>query len=704
MNSGIYFESAWWWLPLCLLLGAAYAVALYFKEKKIADAVGEKIWLLYALAFFRALCVAAIAVLLMSPFLKIRFTKEQKPVIAILHDNSESVRNSFSKTDSVIYANKLIEIQKRLDEKFEVADYSFGDKLSKGINFSFSDKATNMAQAIEEINERYFNRNLSGIVLTGDGIYNQGANPVYAASQTTVPMHTVALGDTNLQRDLKFGSILFNKTTYLNEQLALRITVEASNLQGASAELKVEEMGENEERRLRYSKVVFIGGQQSLQTFDVLLPAEKTGIVHYRLSLSELAGEVTYRNNVRDVFVEVLDGRQQIFFVANAPHPDIAALKAAIESNKSFSVKVVYAENFNEQLNSYSLVIAHQLPSAKNRAASLFEKAKQLNKPVLYVAGSQMLYGEWSKLQSAVSISASGERFNEVSAVINKNFTLFILAQSTVDAVSKFPPLAVPFGNFTPNPATQTLMFQRINNVQTDFPLITFFEAGESKTGVICGEGIWRWRMYDFMQNKSHQATNEVIGKAVQYLCVKADKRPFRVSLPKNVFNDNEPVIFDAQLLNANFELVNNPDVELSIRNKKGEEYPFQFARTESAYNLNAGSLPVGDYTYTAKTTLGNNALTASGKFTVSPLQLESMRTRADHEVMYQLAAQHGGKMFYLSNMEQITDELLQSNVSKPILYDTFLTENAINLKWIFVLLLLLLSVEWFVRKFIGTY
>ena len=704
MNSGIYFESSPWWLLACAVLGVGYAALLYFREKKITDVAANRKWLLWSMAAFRALCVTVIAILLLAPFLKIRFTKEQKPVIAILQDNSESVRHSFKGNDSTDFENKLNALRDKLKGKFEVAAYSFGDKLSPEINFSFNDKSTNISQAIEEINERYFNRNLTGVILASDGIYNQGVNPVYAAAKTTCNIYTIALGDTTLQRDFKFGNVLFNKTTYLNEQLALRVSVEAANLQGNVAEFKVEELGEGTDKKLRYSKTISIASQQTIQTFDVLLPAEKIGVVHYRLTLSELPGEVTYRNNARDIYVEVLDGRQQILLVANAPHPDIAALKTAIESSKNFSVKVVNAEDFNEPLNAYSLVIAHQLPSQKNKATSLFEKVKQLNKPVLYVTGNQTQYGEWSKLQSAVNISASGDRYNEVGGLYNKNFSLFTVSQTTVDAISKFPPIAVAFGNFAVNPASQTLLFQRINNVSTDFPLITFFEAGETKVGVICGEGIWRWRLYDFIQNKSHNATNEIISKTVQFLCVKADKRPFRVSLPKTIFNDNEPITFDAQLLNANFELVNTPDVDIVLRNKEGNEYPYQFLRSENAYNLNAGNLPVGDYTYTAKTKLGNVAHNAGGKFAISPLQLEAMRTRADHEVLLQLAAQHNGKMFYQKNMETLADEILSSNSAKPILYDTYLTESAINLKWIFALILLLLSAEWFTRKYLGAY
>ena len=46
-----------------------------------------------------------------------------------------------------------------------------------------------------------------------------------------------------------------------------------------------------------------------------------------------MQGEVTYSNNVQDIFIEVMDGREKILILAAAPHPDIAAIKQLIIQN-----------------------------------------------------------------------------------------------------------------------------------------------------------------------------------------------------------------------------------------------------------------------------------------------------------------------------------------------------------------------------------
>lgn len=654
------------------------------------------------MAAFRFLAVTILAVLLMSPFIRYRNTKTYKPIVAILQDNSESVRNGFKAGDSADYVQKLQALTDKLSSKYDVVPYTFGSELRKSDAYTFGAKVSNISDAIESINDLYYNQNLGAVVVASDGIYNQGINPVYSAAKSTYAIYSVALGDTTIPKDLKFGNVYYNKITYLNDQFAVRADVEATFLNGKNATLTVSEIDGGVKQISR--KDIIIGSDAFDASYDFIIPANKAGIAHYQLALTSLPGEVTYKNNVKDIFVEVLDGRQKILIVAASPHPDIAALKQAIESNKNYQLDVAYAADFAGKLNDYNLIILHQLPSVNYNAENILAQAKAQKKSVLFVVGSETSPSALAKAETALTIAGNSSRLNDVTARVSKDFNLFTVSDATQQAITKFPPVQCFFGEFKVTGASQVLLTQRINNVETDFPLWMFADQLDSKIGIIAGEGIWRWRMYDYMQNKNFDAFDEIVNKTIQYLAVKGDKRPFRVNLPKNIFQDNEAVTFDAQLYNAAYEMVNTPDVDLKLRSEDGKEYPFKMNKTDNYYTLNAGFLPVGTYSYSASVKLGTNSYKADGKFSISPLQLEELRTVADHKVMYQLAAQHGGQMYHANDFNKIADDLLAKNVLKPVLYDTFLTESAINLKWIFFLILLLLSAEWFLRKYLGGY
>ncbi len=686
-----------------MALGAVYAALLYYRDTTFDEKTSGSKWAKYAMTGFRFLAVTVLAVLLLSPFIRTRNTQKFKPVVAVINDNSESVKNSFGK-DSTEYKKKLRALVDKLSDKYDVAQFNAGDELKRGIDFSYRDKSTDLSTAIDEVNDLYYNQNLGAVVIASDGIYNKGINPVYTAAKASYSIYTIALGDTTVQKDQKLSNVYYNKIAYLNDQFALRVDVEENNLAGKNVKLSVYEVETGSDAKLIQSKDIFYSSDSYFQSFDFVVPANKVGIAHYRISLSNIEGEITYSNNVRDVFVEVLDGRQKILLVANSPHPDIASFKSAIESNKNYQLDVEYAETFSKKLNDYNLVILHQLPSASNKVSNILKDAREQKKPLLFVLGSQTSLPDFQKAQSGLIIKGNADKFNDVTAYVAKDFSLFTLSDKTVQTIPKLPPFSCFFGDYNANPSSKKILDQKINSVETDFPLWLFNETGDEKLGVICGEGLWRWRLYDYLLNKNHEATNELINKTVQYLSVKADKRPFRVNLPKNIFQDNEAITFDAQLYNANYELINSADVEMKIIGEDSKEYEYKFNKTENAYNVNVGFLPVGNYSYNAAVKFGNGTYTANGKFSVSPLQLEEMRTRADHQVLYQLASQHNGAMHYLNDMEKIADEIDLKNQLKPILYDTFMTESAINLKWIFFLLLTLISAEWFIRKYLGGY
>ncbi len=651
----------------------------------------------------RFLAVTVLAIMLLCPFIRTANTKKFKPIVAVINDNSESVKNDLKK-DSTLYQKNLRALIEKLSAKYEVAEFNAGDELKRGIDFSYRDKSTNLSAAIDEVNDLYYNQNLGAVVLASDGIYNKGINPVYSATKSSYSIYTIALGDTTIQKDQKLSNAFYNKIAYLNDKFGLRVDVEENNLSGKNVKLSVYEVDEGNEAKIIQSKDISYSTDNYFQSFDFVLPANKVGIAHYRISLSNVDGEVSYRNNARDVFVEVLDGRQKILLVANSPHPDIAAFKSAIESNKNYQLDVEFAETFAKKLNDYNLVILHQLPSANQKVQTLLKDARDQKKPLLFVLGSQTSLADFQKAQNGLQIKGNADKFNEVTASAAKDFSLFTLSDKTLQTIPKLPPFSCFFGEYNSNPSSKILLHQKINSVETDFPLWLFNETGEQKLGIISGEGLWRWRLYDYMVNKNQGATNELINKSVQYLSVKSDKRPFRVNLSKNIFQDNEAISFDAQLYNANYELINAPDVEMKIKGGDGKETNYKFNKTENAYNLNAGFFSTGSYSYNASVKFGNGVYTASGKFSVSPLQLEEIRTRAEHQVLFQLASQHNGTMHYLNDLDKIADEIDAKNQLKPILYDTFVTESAINLKWIFFLLLILISAEWFIRKYLGGY
>ncbi len=699
-----------WFLLLCISLGAVYAFALYYKDTFFKDA-GENFrkWL-WGLAALRFAAATIVALLLLSPLLHSSSSNIEKPIVLIAQDNSESVKMNWKKDDSLNYINTLHKLINELSNDYDVKEYSIGSKVREGMELNFTDKSTNLSDFFEQTDNLYSNQNLGAVILASDGVFNEGSNPVYANEEKTVPVYTIGMGDTTLKRDLILSKVYSNKVAYLGNNFSIRTDITAQNCNSEQTILTVSKIEKDQTQKL-FDKTISIGENFFQTSADFILKADKSGIQHYRLSLSHLKNEATYLNNEKDIYIEVLDAKQKILIVANAPHPDIAAIKQAIESNQNYQTDVKYANTFSGNINDYSLVILHQLPSVTQSASALLTQIKTQKKSVLFILGAQTGISILNNVQNALVLNSNTNQTNEVQPSLVKDFSLFTLNNNTVQTIESFPPLISPFGDYRLSQNASVFAYQKIGTVTTKYPLIFFNQELDYKMGMICGEGIWRWRTYDFMQHRNFDAFNELITRFIQYLSVKENKKQFSVTLERNnsagggqVFSENQPVVFNAELYNETFELTNQPDVMLTIRNEAGKEFPYIFNKTENAYTLNAGYFSTGNYSYEASVKYANKNLTASGNFTISPVQLEAIQTRADHQLLNLLSAKTGGKFFYPNQLDELVKQIKSQDNIKPVIYTTDKIESAINLKWIFFLITGLLSIEWFVRKYNGGY
>ncbi|HEY4798062.1 MAG TPA: hypothetical protein VII99_03195 [Bacteroidia bacterium] len=696
MTFSFYTDYPIWYFGLCLLAGIAYAFLLYRKENRFEETPR---WVRMSLPVLRFLTVTLIAFFLLSPLLKNISTTMEKPLIVFAQDNSESVvagkDSSFYKKE---YSKSVNSLVSSLAEKFDTNNYSFGEKIRSGLSFGFKEKQTDIASLFDEIETRFSNRNVGAVIIATDGLYNKGRNPLYSSSKNNFPVYTIALGDTTVRKDLILSKVLTNRIAYLGNKFPVEIQVSARQLMGKTSSCTI-----LKGKDVLFSQQVNISGNNFSLSIPVQLEAKESGLQHYTVRLSEIEGEASFTNNITDFFIDVLDGRQKILILAEAPHPDVAAIKNAIENNENYEVNSFLASDFNGSLAGYNLVILHQLPSQKNNIQKILTEIEKEKLPVLYMLGSQSSISTFNSIQNDLNVPSSGGKLNDVLPSMSKDFSLYTISDALRNYSSRFPPLQCPFGNYKVNSAVSALFYQRIGLVETQQPLFLFTQSGERKSGIICGEGIWRWRLQDFSEHGNQTIFNELIDKTVQYLSAKIDKSFFRV-ISKNNFYENEPVEFESEVYNDSYELINDPEVNIAITNADGKKFPFTFNKTSSAYRLNAGIFPVGTYHYEAKVKVGAKLYFAKGEFSVAALQVETTNLIADHQLLYALAKKSGGAMIYPGQLAKLQDLLNAREDIKSISHSEKKLSDMINLKWIFFLILILISLEWFARKINGSY
>jgi hypothetical protein len=689
----IVFEYPTWFILFCILTGLAYAFILYRKDKKFEE---SSVWIIRTMAAFRFLSISILAFLLLSPLIKTVDREVEKPVIIIAQDNSQSLivgtDSAFYRTE---YKNRLQKLTDELADKYEVKSYTFADNVKQlpiADSLTFNEKQTDISALFDEIETRYSNRNVGAVILASDGLYNKGANPVYTSSKIKIPVYTIALGDTTVKKDLILSKVEHNRIAYLGNKFPLEIVIDAKQYKGKTTTLTVNKGDLN-----LFSQTVNINSDSYITTVPVYMDAKETGLQHYRVKLSSLPEEVSLSNNTRDVFINVLDAREKILVLADAPHPDVAALKESLIENQNYEVESYTIDQFDKQIKKYNLVILHQLPGQRTTSSAILSELNASGIPVWSFSGASAF------LKKDLTFGSSSNKTNECEPVLEQNFPLFTISDELRKAVKDFPAVVCPFGNFQPDNNSNILFYQRIGIVDTKNPMMMFNTDGDNKIAVFMGEGIWKWRLQDFAANGNHNLFNEFVSKTVQYLSVKVDKSFFRIS-GKNNFLENEPVELEAEVYNQSYELINEPEINIVITNSENKKYPFTFSKTTNAYRLNAGLFAVGEYKYEAKVKVGEKIYSQKGEFSVSPMQVEFTNTTADHQMLYTLASKHNGEMIYPAEMEKLADKLNLRNDIKSVSFTEKKLNDLINLKWIFFIILGLISAEWFMRKRNGAY
>jgi len=490
---------------------------------------------------------------------------------------------------------------------------------------------------------------------------------------------------------------------YAGDEMEVQIDVLVKNLIGKGSKISLVEVNAGKTKTLK-SVDFKIDKSSFFYSFSLTIPASLPGTRYLRIIASPVEGEVSKINNSRDFVVTVLDGRQKVLIFAQSPHPDMGAFRQSLDANKNIEVKTAFLGDPVPNFAEYDLIILHQLPAPGRNFVPVIKQIKDLRKSHWWVAGAQTDFKALNDFQDLNNLRINSNLGAESEALWNKNFNLFNGETEWPQKIDRYPPLQVPFGDVEANTVGQVLLYQRIKNVGTSYPLLTLGENNGVRSAIFLGDGLWKWRLANFQLYENHEVFDGLIGKITQYLSVKRDNRRFKVTVGKPVYDENESVSFVGELYNASYELINTPDVNLAVRNNDGKEYNFLFNRVGKGYQLNAGVLPTGSYNFKATTSYNGKEWSSDGQFTVQPLQFEFINITADHNILKAISTESAGQFFGQKELNELYAIIKKSAALKPVLVTEKSSQTFLSMPLLLLLLLVALSLEWGVRRYIGIY
>jgi len=663
---------------IALIVSAAAAVLVYRADKK--RGVPKPL----VTALLRAMVIFLTLILIISPKIKKRNVEEQKPIVLLLQDNSNSIKKALG-NDAVTYQKKLLELQNKIAESYRLVSYNLDGPYPKDSVQRYTAGSTNLTKAISEATELYSQQNLSAIILASDGWYNEGNNPLYAEIPLNGALYSIAIGDTAIPQDIRIAKLYANKSTSLNSQWEVRADIVATRCNGVQQNVVLC----NAEGNIVATAPISINSNQFDASVVFSVKANKVGLQQFSVRTPKIAQELNIANNTASIFVEVLEEKKKVLLLAAAAHPDIKAISDALKGLDQYELTIKMANELPNKLQEYAAIILHQIPSNSNTISA----ANFKNKNLWLITGLQNNYFEVNQLQKAVSFGL-GIATRSVEPVFNTSFSSFSLPNNIAAISDILPPLSVSASDFNANANSQVLFNDK--NGKALWALL----SGQHNSAVLCGEGLWRWRLYEYKNTKQHLVVDECIRQTLNFLTANNNAKPFRTELPKYIWNNPEHVSINAFLYNANNEQINKPEANLVVKDSNGRSMNFSFERNGNAYRLDLGALAPGTYNYVATTIYEGKNLSDQGKFMVSTSTLEDQENGCNYPLMYALAAKNKGACFNTQNMLSVYDSIARNQGIKPLLNEQIEQTDLIDWKWLFAIILFMVTAEWLLRKY----
>jgi len=665
-------------LLLSIVVACGVVFFQYFYKAKNQSKVT---WLL---VFLRFIAVFGLLLLLINPILSRKTFETIKTPLPIVVDNSSSIVD-LKASETALSLYKTLTSNAALKDKFDIQSYRFDADFQASEVFDFKGKQTNLEEVAKNVNSINKNATFPTVVIT-DGNQTTGNDYVYRF-QANNKVYPLVVGDTTTFMDLKVSQLNVNKYAFHKNKFPVEVFLNYSGTKPITASFKIAQGNSI----LNTQSVSFSATKKSA-VISVLLPADRVGLQIFKASVTSNQAEKNSYNNTKNFAVEVIDQKTNVAIVSAMNHPDIGALKRAIETNAQRKVTIV-KPNEIKSLADYNVLILYQ-PTADFK--SVFENNKIAGINTFIITGTNTDYGFLNQQQAPFVFKMSGQK-EDYTADFNAQFNLFALENLGFETL---PPLQNAFGTITANANVSVLLSSKIRNIATDAPLLAFTENQGKRSAFLFGENSWKWRLQSHVDTKSYEKYDQFVDKTIQFLASTDTKKSLVVN-HESFYNSGDAIVITAQFFNKNYELDEKARLTLSVTNKTTKlNKKYDFLKTNNSFKVNLDGLAAGQYTFSVKELNTNTVY--NGYFEILDFDIEKQFVNPDYKKLQQVASQTQGQVYLPNQVTTLIEKLLADDHYKAVEKAIVKKTPLVDWIWLLVLIVAALTAEWFIRKYHG--
>ena len=710
------------------------------------------------LGMLRTLAVLLVIGCLFRPGLVIAAAVPQRNVLAVLFDDSRSMRiadangsSAASAADTTVTAGSRLAALQRVFADSSALMRELGSRFALR-RFRFAAGATpvrtpddvrasgtrsDLALALHDVRQDLEGMPLAGIVLVTDGADNGRSSmddALLALRAQRVPVYTVGVGQERFARDVAIERVQAPRRLLSGAAGVVEIDVRLRGVGETRVPLTLEADG-----RVIATETVQTPTRGDLASVRLRIPPLAPGVHRLALRVRPLADEVVTQNNEWQTSLEVRTGPDRVLYVEGEPRPEFAFLRRAVSDDSAVHVVGLMRSAERKYLRlgvRDSLELLNGFPTTRDELfgyraiilgsveAAFFdgEQLRMLADFVSIRGGGLLALGARASLSEggfagtpladvlpltltrgdinvdgpALAVQVRPTRAGEVHPALQLRESLGA-SRARWDSL---PPLTIVNQVGALRAGATTLLSGRTDDGRSDVPILAWQRYGRGMSAVFTAQDSWLWRMDAgiAVEDRTHQT----FWRQVIRWLVDEVPEPFEVTAIPARVAPGETVTLRAQVATARFDDVNDAEVTATVTGPTGtvETLALEWSlRDDGSYTARFTPRDTGRYTVDA---LARTSRDSTQAVTTTILVDERGADVAQAELraplLRRIADETGGRYYPIDGAAALADDAVYTNAGVTVRE----AKDLWDMPAVFLLLALLLGIEWGHRRWRG--
>ncbi len=689
------------------------------------------------LTALRVLSFACIVFLLMDPRYVFRSDKSEPAEIVVLIDRSASMSlpaEGWAPLAGPTRFESACDVAGRLKEAVESRGgvfnevYFSGDVLLTPADSIGPDgQGTDIRGALAAAFKRGEGKNLAGFIVVSDGIDTE--EQLIRRPVPPVPVYTIGVGDTNAPTDVRIKDVAYNSIVRVPSRSAIDAIIEysgdRSSDEGGTKQIHIRL---SEDDKTVFEKDTLFAGPVREIVQRIPVEFREAGRRHFILDVTVQGYDAEKENNRREIVVEAEKAGVRILIVDQKPSWELHFLTGFLRREQTFDFDVVsmIAENpvlgdgktihpgdFERRLADYDALVIVSVERDfinVNTARAIKRFVREDEKGILVLPGGSASLFErpsaWEHLSDLLPVRGDPPfRFNlqytsvrPGSHAMNNPVTSQLFPRLGQTEWQQRSPLLGCYGPHTPKPRVEILL----ETVGSRAPALVYHEVDGGRVALMCAGPLWRWKFL----SENNSVYEDLLSRILDVLSRGGKTERFVLKSKRNVYDSGETAVLTAEIFNEKMQPVTGAPVRVEV-SRVGEngEVPldiFAMRREGSDNPRFEVSLPAfspGHYRIRGQADLPGRTLSSQPvDISISNVSVEFKRVVRDRSNLVSVARQSGGTY---------TDARTVAELGERIALEPRVTEWTAEIPLrtsvvLFAIILVLLSVEWIIRKRAG--